>query len=148
MGPTDGVPTLVAFGSGVADKGSGDVGRRKVTLESPELLTGELPPAFSVDKIATRHAKAVMRAGDRVLAWGYPVSGGGVVGNLAVVSGDGSVTFLGNCIARFDSAFAAFAASRASSGSAVDVLVRILTDPNGEIAKRFKSSAGMTLAGP
>jgi len=147
MRPTDGVPTLVAFASAVADKGSGDAGRRKVKLEAPELVTGELPPALSVDKIAIRHAKAVMRAGDRVLAWGYPVSGGGVVGNLAVVSGDGSVTFLGNCIPRFDSAFAAFAASRTAERP-VDVLVRMLTDPTGETATRFEASAGKTLAGP
>ena len=41
-----------------------------------------------------------MDAGDRLLVWawpGFPQSE--VVGSLVVVSGDGAVTFLGNCIA-------------------------------------------------
>lgn len=146
--PPENVPVVVVFARAVADQGSGDAGRRKIELQSPELVKGELPSAFSVDGIAIEHARATMRPGDRVLAWGYPVSASQIVGNLAVESADGTVKFLGNCIPRFDAAFAAFAADRGSSERASDVLVRILTDPTGETATRFRATAGLTRAGP
>ena len=149
IGPPGAVPLFVAFASAVKDKGAAATGQREVELQSPELIRGEIPARLSVDKVATSHAKAIMRSGDRLLVWGrkgFPQPT--VFGNLAVASGDGSVKFLGNCIPRFDSAFAVFATSRGSSEPAVDVLVRILTDPTGETATRFKASAGMTLAGP
>jgi hypothetical protein len=149
MGSLGAAPAVVAFADAVIDRGADASSRRKVELRSPELLMGAVPEAFIVDKIAIRHAKAIMSTGDRILVWGWPgFPQPKVFGNMAVVSGDGSVRFLGNCIPRFDSAFAVFAASRGSSEPAVDVLVRILTDPAGETATRFKATAGMTRAGP
>lgn len=142
-------PVVVAFADAVTDRGSDILTRRKIELQSPELLMGAVPTAFFADKKAILHAKAIMGSGDRLLVWGWPgFPQSEVVGNLVVVSGDGAVTFVGDCIPRFDSAFAVFAASRGTSEAAVDVLVRILTDPTGETATRFRASAGMTRAGP
>ena len=150
MGSLGAAPVVVAFASAVVDRGGDNTGRHKIELLSPEVLKGTVPEAFFVDEIAIRHAKATMSTGDRLLVWGRPgFPQPKVFGNMAVVvSSDGSVTFLGNCIPRFDGAFVAFAASRGSSEPAVDVLVRILTDPSGETATRFKATAGMTRAGP
>ena len=148
LAPPGSAAVFVAIASAVRDKGGASTGQRKVELQSPQLVSGEIPTTLSVDELATKHAKAVMSSGDRLLVWGRrgtpPPT---IFGNLAVVSADGSLRFLGNCIPRFDSAFAVFAASRGAE-LPVDVLVRILTDPNGETATRFDASAGMTLAGP
>jgi hypothetical protein len=149
MGPTSGAPALVAFADSVIDRGGDTSGRRKIELKSPEVVHGEMPKEFFVDPIAIRHAKAIMGAGDRLFVWGWPgFPQPKVFGNLVLVSSDGTVRFLGNCIPRFDSAFAVFAATEGSSQRAVDLLVRIVTDPNGETATRFRTTAGQTPAGP
>jgi hypothetical protein len=149
MGSLGAAPVVVAYASAVTDRGGDSTGRRKIELRSPEVLKGTVPEAFFVDKVATLQAKAIMSTGDRLLVWGRQgIPQPKVFGNLAAVSGDGSVRFLGNCIPRFDGAFGAFAASGDSSERAIDVLVRILTDPTGETATRFKATAGKTQAGP
>ncbi|MEO8696073.1 MAG: hypothetical protein ABI658_21320 [Acidimicrobiales bacterium] len=143
------VPVVVAFATAVTDRGGDQSGRRKIELRSPEVLAGTVPEAFFVDKISIQHAKAIMNDSDRLLVWGWPgFPQPKVFGNMVVASGDGTVRFLGNCIPRFDGAFAAFVASGGSSEPAVDVLVRILQDPTGETAMRFKATAGLTSAGP
>jgi hypothetical protein len=149
MQPPGSVPVVVAFASAVTDGGGDPSGRRKIELQSPEVLAGTVPESFYVDKIAIQHANTIMHPGDRLLVWGWPgFPQPKVFGNMDVASGDGTVTFLGNCIPRFDGAFARFAASLGSSEPAVDVLVRILKDPTGETATRFKATAGFTQAGP
>jgi len=149
LGPPDNVPTVVAFADALTDRGADSSSRRKIELRSAELLVGAVPEAFFVGKDSVSQAKATMIAGDRLLVWGWPgFPQPKVFGNVAVASGDGTVRFLGNCIPRFDSAFAAFAASGGSTEAAADVLVRILTDPTGETATRFRATAGLTLAGP
>lgn len=149
IGPAGAEPVLVAFADAVIDRGADTSSRRRVELQSPEVLHGEVPKEFFVGKDSVSQAKSTMVSGERLLLWGWPgFPQPKVFGNVAVVSGDGTVRFLGNCIPRFDSAFAVFAASGESTERAVDVLVRIVTDPNGETATRFKATVGLTLAGP
>lgn len=152
LSPQNAVPTFVAFADGVADRGGGGTDRRKVELSRAELMAGEVPGRVELSKATVRASGQAAEDGHRLLVWGRRgFATATAFGDAAAVSDDGSVRFLGNCIPRFDEAFAAFAASAASGGSAerpVDVLVRILTEPTGETAQRFRSTTGLTKAGP
>ena len=149
LAPPDSVAVFVAFADSLNDRGAENSGRRKVELRSPEVLMGELPKEFFVGEDSVARARATKADGRRLVVWGWPgFPKPKVFGNLVLVAGDGGLTFVGNCIPRFDPAFAAFVASGGASEPAVEVLVRILTDPTGETAQRFNTTAGMTRAGP